>query len=240
MLASELFQSLEKKVPLKLALKDDKVGFIGPGLPSEIEVEKVEVILDVLPETDLESREVDLLVCHHPPLFPPTIPTYIIHSNWDIVQGGANDALAHSLKLKASHVLEDETGIGRICETDCSLDDFTKNVFDSIDVDYIRIVPGNNNRIKKVALISGFGLNPHYIKLASEKGADLLLSGDLTHPGSILARKLGINLVDATHQATEIPGLIKLCQIFSDLGVKAHLNFSEMPWKTHLKSKDNL
>ena len=165
MLASELFELLESKVPPKLALKDDKVGFIGPGRPDEIEVEKAAVFLDIISGNDLNRLDADLVVCHHPPLFPPTIPTYIIHSNWDIVQGGANDALAESLKLDVTDVLDEKTGIGRICATECSLslDDFIQTVSQVIDADNIRIVKGNNNVIEKVAIISGFGLNPHHI-----------------------------------------------------------------------------
>ena len=236
MLLSELFKSLECQVPLHLALPDDKVGFIGPGKPDEIEVEKVAVTLDILPETDYESWEVDLLVCHHPPLFHPTLPTYIIHSNWDTVQGGANDALAQSLKLKVTNVLEESTGIGRICDVECSFEDFQKKVLEFLDVDQLRTIKVKDGEIKKIAVISGFGLNPHYIKLAREKGIDLLLSGDLTHPGAILARKIGINLIDATHQATEVPGLIKLCQLLNGMGVITTLKDLTQPWEIHIHS----
>lgn len=240
MLASELFKLVEHRVPLKLALDDDKVGFIGPGYSDEIEVGKVAVILDVIPE-NLNRLEADLIVCHHPPLFLPSTPTYIIHSNWDIFQGGANDALAESLKLKVSGVLDEKTGIGRICTTKCSfsLDDFIETVFQSIDVDNIRIVKGNKSIIEKVAVISGFGLNPYHIKLASKKGVDLLLSGDLTHPGSILAQKLGITLIDATHQGTEVPGLIKLCSLLNEMGVKASVEYAKNPWETYSSTKNS-
>lgn len=244
MLASELFKFIEQEVPLNLALKDDPVGFIGPGHPEKIEVENALVVLDLIPGIIPEITEADLLVCHHPPLFTPTIPTYIIHSNWDIVQGGANDALAESLQLEVTDILEPETGIGRICNTrrlsnikridnmGYNLDEFIRNVSRSIPVDNIGLVKGKNqNTLKKVAVISGFGLNTHYIQLASEKGADLLLSGDLTHPGSILARKLGITLIDATHHATEVPGLIKLCHLIGKMGIETEYLDTGKPWE---------
>lgn len=250
MLASELFKYMEEEVPLNLALKDDPVGFIGPGRPEEIEVENALVVLDLIPGLVPETTEADLLVCHHPPLFTPTIPTYIIHSNWDIVKGGACDALVESLQLEVTDILEPETGIGRICNTDrmgnskrrgnskksssntgYNLEEFIRNVSRSIPVDNINLVKGNKNTLKKVAIISGFGLNPHYIQLASEKGVDLLLSGDLTHSGSILARKLGITLVDATHQATEVPGLTRLCQLIGKIGIKTNYLETGKPWE---------
>jgi len=231
MLASELFKLIEDIVPLKMALKDDPVGFIGPGHPDEIEVENAAVLLDLISGNDLLEIEADLIVCHHPPIFPPLIPTYIIHSNWDIVQGGANDALAESLKLEVSDVLEEETGIGRICTTQCGLDDFIENIFKFLPADNIRLVKASKNLIEKVAVISGFGLNPHYIELSSEKGVDLLLSGDLTHHGSILAKKLDITLIDATHQATEVPGLIRLTDLLNQLGVTAWYQDTGVSWE---------
>jgi dinuclear metal center YbgI/SA1388 family protein len=231
MLASELFQTIEKEVPLELALGDDPVGFIGPVHPEKIEVENVSVLLDFIPGKEIP--ETDLLVCHHPPLFPPHFPTYIIHSNWGIVQGGANDALAESLQLDVEGTLESETGIGRICSVDCTIDDFLEIVSTALPVDHLRVVKGKQCELKKIAIISGFGLNPHYIKLASEMGSDLLLSGDLTHPGSVLAQKLGINLVDATHQATEFPGLMKLVWLLNELGGNAHIEHTKKPWETY-------
>ena len=231
MLASKLFQTIEQEVPLELALEDDPVGFIGPGHPEKIEVENVSVLLDFIPGKEIP--ETDLLVCHHPPLFPPPLPTYIIHSNWDIVQGGANDALAESLQLDVEGMMEAETGIGRICSIDCTLGDFLEMVSNSLDVDHIRVVKGKQCELKKIAIISGFGLNPHYIKLSSENRIDLLLSGDLTHPGSVLAQKLGINVVDATHQATEFPGLMKLVRLLNELGVNAHIEQTIKPWETY-------
>lgn len=237
MLASELFEMIEREVPKELALNNDPVGFSGPGDPDEIEVKKAVVVLDLVPKASLGISEVDLIVCHHPPLFCSSIPTYVIHSNWDVVQGGANDALAESLNINVLDIFDEKTGIGRICSTENSLDGFIKDVMESISVDYLRIVKGRKELIEKVVVVSGFGLNPEYIKLAYEKGADLYLSGDLTHPGAVLARKLGISVVDATHHATEVPGLFKLCQLISEFGIIAEFNNPGMPWDTYPYAK---
>jgi len=233
MLASELFKMIESRVPMELALSTDTVGFIGPGNPETIEVNKVLVVLDYHRELELEDW--DLVVSHHPPLVKPNIPTYVIHSNWDIVQGGANDALAESLKIKVLDVFDTKTGIGRICSADISLEDFLINVADVLKTEQLNVVRKDDGHIGKLAIVSGFGLNPEYIQLAYDKGVDLFLSGDLTHKGALTAIKLGIFVVDATHQATEVPGLIRLCRLISEFGLTVEFEYPQMPWEFYVK-----
>jgi len=227
MLASKLFKMIEFKVPMELALATDPVGFMGPGDPEKFEIRKALVVLDYHQE---KTPEYDLVISHHPPLVNPTLPTYVLHSNWDIVPGGANDALADSLKLEVNDFFDDKTGIGRICSTNTSLKDFLKNVSQALKIEQMRIVKGKKEKIKNVAIVSGFGLNPEYIELAYEKGMDLLLSGDRTHKGAITAKKLGISVVDATHQATEIPGLLRLCKLISNLNIVVEFRYPGNPW----------
>ncbi len=233
MLAKNLFELIERNVPLNLAVAGDTVGFLGPGDPEKMEVKKVDVMLDLIQV----NSDADLMVCHHPPPKKPNIPTYVIHSNWDIVSGGANDALAECLELKVVDVFDKKTGIGRVCTISTTLDEFIKKIINSLPVDTLRIIEGKN-KIKKVALVSGFGLNPKYIELAYKCGADLYLSGDLTHHGAVLAQKLNLSVVDATHYATEFPGLLGLCDMISKFGIKTRCIDSGIPWKTYLSDED--
>lgn len=234
MLASELIKSIEKMVPPYLALKDDKIGYLGGDDPDELEIDKVQVLLDMMPDYDPANSGADLLICHHPPLHQPEFPVYVIHSNWDVVKGGANDALAESLKLEVLDVLDKKTGIGRICSTSTTIKYFIKRIANSLPVHHINMINSPpQKKIEKVGLVAGFGLkNPEYINLAHDNQLDLLLSGDMNHKTAFLAGNLGLSILDATHYATEIPGLIKLCKLVSDLGVETQLLQSEVPWNT--------
>ena len=111
MIAAELFKKIENIIPLEIALKKDTVGFIGPGAPEEISVQKILVLMDYIPPSELKFvseslnspinyEDYDLLITHHPPLVEPEIPTYVIHSNWDVIAGGACDALASALEIE--------------------------------------------------------------------------------------------------------------------------------------------
>jgi len=234
MLASELFLLLDEKVPPELALENDRIGYFGDDDPDKLEVDKVQVLLDLLPCHDLSKLDAELVICHHPPLFKPRFPVFVIHSNWDIVKGGANDALAEHLGLRIRDVFDENTGIGRICWTSTNMGDFIKKLASSLETNHIKMI--NNHPpevIRKVALVSGFGLNkPDYVGLAHKKKVDLFLSGDLTHQTALLDKNLGVNVLDATHYATEIPGLVKLCKLVSEFGLETELVPDRVPWNT--------
>ena len=83
--------------------------------------------MDLYPEFDTQKTNT-LILTHHPPLFNPKTPTYTIHSNWDIINGGANEALAETLKLNVISPFDKTTNIGRICKTDKTFGDFEKDI----------------------------------------------------------------------------------------------------------------
>ena len=214
----EIIEFLDEKIPPSLALDHDEVGFKEDYDLNE-DINSIIVYMDLLPEDDLDCENT-LIVTHHPPLFVPKTPTYTIHSNWDIIDGGANDALAKTLKLKVSNYFDDETGIGRICKTSQKFIELKKQILDNFS--NVRIVNSldDDKVIENIAIISGFGLkNPEYILLAKNKDIDILISGDLTQETAILARNLGITLIDINHHESEIPGLYALGDVLKELKI---------------------
>jgi dinuclear metal center YbgI/SA1388 family protein len=253
--AAELFRKIEKIIPLDTALEGDPVGFMGTGNPEDIQVQKVLVLMDYIHSSELEFiskalnnleinyKDYDLLITHHPPLIKPEIPTYVIHSNWDLINGGACDSLAEILEIKVLDILDPETGLGRLGDfhKPITMEDLETHIMEKLNIDSIKTVQTskflNNSqiKIKKIAIISGFGLNPHFINIAHERGAEVYISGDLTHPGAILAKTLGINLIDINHHASEIPGLYDLANILEDLGIAVEVFDTGIPWDTRFK-----
>lgn len=262
MLASELFRKIEKLIPLEIALEGDKVGFLGPDNPDEIYIKKVLILMDYLPQNELNFSKIikkndvngknekilypdyDLLITHHPPLFETKIPTYVIHSNWDILEGGACDALAEYLNIEVKQILDPKTRIGRIgipLNGPVTLEELERLIKDKFGVNSLRTVKtfefkkNPSKKINTIAIVSGFGLNSQFIEKAHTQGAEVYISGDLTHPGAILAKNMGINLIDITHHASEMPGLLKLAQLIEELGVSADVFDTQIPWNEHFK-----
>lgn len=214
----EVIEFLDEKIPKSLVLKTDEVGFKREYDLTK-DISSIKIYMDLLPEDD-EYAENTLIITHHPPLFIPKTPTYTIHSNWDIIDGGANDALAKALKLEVIDYFDSKTNIGRICKSDMKFGEMKKNILDNFS--NVRIVNDLDDEkvINKVGIISGFGLkNPEYIRLSKSKDLDILISGDLTQQTAILAKNLGMTLIDLTHHESEVPGLYALKDVLNELNI---------------------
>ena len=212
-----IIEFLEDKIPTNLALDFDNVGLMGE-YDLDLEISSIEILMDLMREYD-DSQDT-LIITHHPPLFTPKTPTYTIHSNWDIIDGGANDALAETLNLKVIGYFDDSTKIGRVCKSDLKFLELKKTIQEKFGD--VRIVNDLNDEdiLGKVGIISGFGLkNPEYIKMAKDKDLDILISGDLTHESAILAKNLKITLIDLNHHESEVPGLYALGNVLRELDI---------------------
>ncbi len=236
MYAKDIFNIIDELVPKKLALKDDSIGYFGKNFEN-YDVKSIKMMMDLLPEYDLKFTNDTLIIAHHPPLFLPKTPTYVVHSNWDVIKGGANDALASYLGLKPVSPFDRKTNIGRICSSHISLNEFLDRVCLKFGPENVRLVSSDkpNKILKKIALISGFGLsNKEYIKLANNISVDAFLSGDLNHSNAILAKKLELNIIDVPHHITEIPGLIRLGELIKnneEIDIPIEVIDTGIPWK---------
>lgn len=214
----EIIEFIDEKIPPSLALEFDEVGF-KKDYDLNQNISTVKIYMDLLPKDD-KNNDNTLIITHHPPLFTPQTPTYTIHSNWDIIDGGANDAIAKALNLEVSDYLDINTKIGRICKSNKKFIEIKKTILNNFS--NVRIVNDIDDEkiIRKIGIISGFGLkNPEYVKLAKNKNLDILISGDLTHETAILAKNLKITLIDLNHHESEVAGLYALKNILDELNI---------------------
>ncbi len=218
----EIIDFLDEKVPGSSALNFDKVGLMD-DYDLNLDITSVIIFMDLLPEDD-DFSENTLIITHHPPLFNPKTPTYTIHSNWDIIDGGANDALAECLNLETCDYFDKKTHIGRVCNSDYTFKQLKEIILTDFENARIVNTPDDGKIIRKAGIISGFGLkNPHYIKLADNMKLDMLISGDLTQETAILAKNLGITLIDLGHHESEVPGLYRLKNLLEEININAKI-----------------
>lgn len=219
---SEIIDFLDEKIPKSLALEGDEIGFKTDYDLSQ-NIESIKIYMDLLPEDD-GAFENTLIITHHPPLFIPKTPTYTIHSNWDIIDGGANELLAETLDLKVIGPFDKNTNIGRVCRADKKFVEVKKNILQNFNNARIVNSIDDERIIEKIGIISGFGLkNPDYIKLAKTQNLDILISGDLTQETAILAKNLDITLIDLTHHESEVPGLYGLGDLMKELDINTEV-----------------
>lgn len=90
-------------------------------------------------------------------------------------------------------------GLGRIGSLNDkqTLESFTTFVKDAFHLNNVRVTGDLQKSIKHVAIIGGSG--EKYIPTAKRKGADLLITGDVTFHQAQLAEDIGLAVIDAGH-----------------------------------------
>ena len=212
---------LSKQFPKRIAKKNhDFVGLMVGKLPDEIN--KVLLCLDFddqILDAALKIKP-DLIITHHPfffgskakilrfnenkrfihdTLIKNNIALYSMHTNFDEGKDGMNDALAELLNLNDVYapVLEPMMRIGTL-NNPMPIEEFANYAKNNLRVDYALLVKGNDNLIKKVAIIGGGGSRRH--EIAKNEGADIYISGDAPHyvRRDIILEKF--NYLDVPHE----------------------------------------
>ncbi len=235
-------EQIEKIAPKNYALDwDANIGLQVGSL--NYEVEKVLVALDLTQEVLEEAIEnkVGLIVTHHQLLTKPTaniteetvlgkkiielitnkISIYAAHTNLDMAEGGTNDELFDRIGLiNKQPLMPEENGnhLGRIgeLESPISLIHFARLIKKKLNIENVSIVGDTLKLIKTVGLCTGGGSSSKYFLEAKRKGCDAYISGDLTYHDAQVALEEGIALIDATHFATEVIIVDKLCKIIKE------------------------
>ncbi|SHG96400.1 Nif3-like dinuclear metal center hexameric protein [Tepidibacter thalassicus] len=105
-----------------------------------------------------------------------------------------------------------EYGIGRVglIKENMTLGVFSQIVKEKLNLKDLRFVGDPNKEIKKVAIVSGSG--SEFIIKAYNKGADVLITGDVKYHDAQDAVEMGMAVIDAGHFGSE--------NIFSDVVVE--------------------
>lgn len=202
---------------------------------TDCEINNILFCLDVTDDVIKEAKKMkaELIISHHPLIFSPIsaincnvpeaklsielissgISLISAHTRLDRAEHGVNRLLAETIGLKNIETFgEDNIGlIGTIENTTCKeLAKITKSKLKVPGVSYVL----GNKKVKKVAVVCGSG--KEYANEALKKGADVLITGDISYTAHTLAYRLGIAMIDAGHFYTEIPILYKLRDRITD------------------------
>ena len=222
MTVKEILDYINTISPLSTAVKYDNVGLIAGD--ADDNVTGICTCLDITNDVINEAvqKNANLIVSHHPVIFDPLknimagspvynlikngISAICIHTNFDMSEGGVNDALLELLGFESSEVLEvihpNGLGFGAVCDlrfgfTPKTLAEHCKN---ALYLESVRYSQGENE-ISRVAVCSGSGGS--CLREAVEKGCQALITGDIKHNVWVEARNIGFTLIDAGHYGTE-------------------------------------
>ncbi|AYK15776.1 MAG: Nif3-like dinuclear metal center hexameric protein [Methanosarcina flavescens] len=225
----KVVEILEKIAPPELADEFDE-GRIGLILNLDNDIKRVAVSLDATFHVLEKAAEMkaDLLVTHHTLIFHPVnkisnplakclklaleneISLYSMHTNYDRAEGGINDVLASKLGLRNIKTVE----IGRIGEIEpCSQAELASRVSEVLKTPVM--YAGEKEKIKRVMVVGGSGFSTEFLEIARVSGVDAFISSELKH--NILRTYGDLCLIDATHYATENPGMEALCSRLSEV-----------------------
>ncbi|MEG1789187.1 MAG: Nif3-like dinuclear metal center hexameric protein [Oscillospiraceae bacterium] len=218
----EIADFLEELAPSSLKMDFDNVGLLV-GLENR-PVERVLVALDITEDVIDEAENVDaeLIVSHHPLFFAGLksvtdgdatgekivrlltggISAVCMHTNLDAAPGGVNDALAAALGLSVRGILNRAEGISRICALPEAMDfeSFLSRVCAALSANGLRYHDAGRP-VSVVGICGGAGGDD--LTLAAESGCDTYVTADLKYHQFLLAKELGLNLIDAGHFCTE-------------------------------------
>lgn len=227
----DIYDYIDAKAPFSTQMDFDNAGLLVGD--RDAEVKRVMVALDTTLSVVREAarKRCQLLVTHHPLIFHPlkavtpndptqaTVTELIrwnmalicAHTNLDAAPGGVNDVLMDRLGVKTTGILDEfgvgangPYGMGRIGELAKPMEPkaFAAMVKKALGTRAVRAAPGTRP-IKKVAVCGGSGGD--MVELAASLGMDAYVTADVKHHEFLLARALGITLLDAGHYATENP-----------------------------------
>ncbi len=228
MLLSDIIERLEEFCPPSFAQDWDNVG-LQAGRTAK-EVRTVYLALDATSEvvSDAARVQADLIITHHPLLFGGIkhvtdkdyvgkrivellrndMALYSMHTNFDVM--GMAGAAAEELGILRPEVLEvtyeddiSREGLGRIGELaeHMTLHDCAMFVRDTFRVPHVRYYGDPEDMIIIAAVLPGSGKDE--IDCAIRAGADVLITGDITHHVGIDAVEKGISIIDAGHYGVE-------------------------------------
>ncbi|MFN3534813.1 MAG: Nif3-like dinuclear metal center hexameric protein [Desulfatiglandales bacterium] len=218
---------LESLAPLNLA-----EGWDNPGLQVgsyDYGVETILFSLDPSPEAIDKASLLGptLLVTHHPLIFKPLkrldtskgagrlvsmaiergLTIYSLHTNLDSALKGLNYFLATRFGIGDLRPLEPQkedpkVGMGRCGRIKpVSFDLLLKRVSEVLAMPFLRFVRPKVEAVEHIAVVAGSGGS--YIERAYEEGSQVLFTGDVGYHHYLLAKDLGIGVVDITHHASE-------------------------------------
>lgn len=241
MTVEQLAIELDKRIPASLSEPWDNDGRMVIPSP-DAEVKRVLCALECTSCTiELAKKHgCNVIVTHHPLVFKPLtevtnadcvgkrviecikndIAVLSYHTRLDIMEGGVNDMLSEMLGIETPTPFLPYGRIGEVEEQ--TFEDFAELVAERLAINNDRLgLVKSTDKVKRVAVISGCGKDE--IKDVIAAGADTFVTGEVMHSHMVECRELGLNLICATHYATERFIARRLWDFIIELGLKGDI-----------------
>jgi len=241
-LLNDLIKHIESKLPKEGAEEWDNVGFLVGDKKETIN--KVLVCLDVTNNIIEEAIEknVNLILSHHPIIYSKlktvtaddigakkifkliknNIAVYSAHTNFDLYNNLTSYNLAKKIgfDFKDSLTIKDETNkLGVYGDAEGkSFKDIITAVKENLNLEAVKYVGNENDKVKKIALVAGSGMD--FLDEVMSKDIDLFITGDIKYHAAVTALENNVKLIDAGHFESEIISLEDLSKLIDNIDVE--------------------
>ncbi len=252
----DLIEALDLRAPFDAAAGWDSVGLqIGR---SGAAVDRIAVVHEITDTTVAKcvAASVDTVVTYHPLVFHPLtsvtdrpgaegralmlaeegIAVVTMHTNWDVAEGGTADCLAGALgidEVSGFGIGSDAVGepeVGRIGAFDGSWETLLSGVIEVLG-GVVRSAAVADTLANRVAVLPGSG--GAFVAAAVALGADVLVTGDVSHHEARSAADGGMAIIDPGHASTERPGVQALYAAVVEIAgsVEDLTSIDNSPWE---------
>ena len=229
----EVIEILERLAPPSLACEWDNPGLLAGRSDKEVETVFLALDADDEAIAQAVRAGADMIITHHPLIFKPLkkvndqdfisrrilrliredISYYAMHTNFDAAPGCMGDLAGERLGLQKTRVLEPmgtmadgtEYGIGvfGLLERVRTLKETAEFVKEAFGLPFVTVFGETQipRRIRSAAVCPGAGGST--MKEALNSGADVYITGDISHHEGIDAVACGMAVIDAGHYGIE-------------------------------------
>ncbi len=253
----EVLAKIDRSAPFRTAAEWDSVGLqLGDPNRSITRAAVVHELTDSMVQQVL-ARKVELVLTYHPLIFRPLrsvtavagpegrcfaliraeVSVISVHTNWDVAAGGTSDSLAEALRVEDTEGFaeveaagDEPVWIGRHGHFGGSSIDLLRTVEAALET-CPRVAGLGTGRVRRVAVLPGSG--GAHLDEALSAGAEVYVTGDLTHHQARRAVDHRMAVIDAGHAPSERPGLRALHSLVAGI-VPGALDLARVdnnPWE---------
>ena len=218
----EIYAKINEIAPFETQAEWDNAGLLAGSANAPVDTALVALELnpDVLQEAN--AKHAQLIVTHHPILFRGRknlreddpegrmlcalvrsgVALIAAHTNFDGANPGVNDALAAALGLTEVEILDEGVRVGTPSQR--TLGAFRAHAETALG-GVIRMYGNADAPIGRIGILGGAGGD--YLEIARNAGADVFLTGEISHHKAWDAYLSGVSVLEAGHAATELPAV---------------------------------
>lgn len=238
----EAYSILNNISPFELQESWDNSGLNIGDMDDEIS----QIILSLDIDLDLINKlsKNTLLITHHPLIFHPlnqidkSFPSKIIRKmikkNISLIAMHTNFDKTHLNKYVLKNILKftqiKQDGFISYANIDMSFSDLIVDVTKKLNLGYTKTINAKKH-IKRIALTTGSGAS-----LIKQIKADCFLTGDIKYHDAMMAKEIGLCMIDIGHFESEIYFADILKKILDSKKIKSQIINSSLPF-TYKKPK---